>query len=262
MKKILFSLLLSASYVGYSQTCAVDVTGLDAYISPDTWGMMPDTTDNLPPAQIGVQYDTFLSFKLPLYANELDPTLPAIQLATLQLINVTGLPAGISFTSSASTTDSIFCNTADCKWNGGAYGCLRIIGTPTVSGTFPLIITLEGKTIGGPLAQTGTGDINGYRIVINTTSLDEQSKTQLKVEQNFPNPFSKITNINYSVKTNALVNFTVMNLLGKTVYSKEYAAREGQNTIEYNAEELSKGIYFYSLEINGKKTTKRMVVTK
>ena len=253
---------MSATFIGYSQTCAVDVSGLDAYISPDTWGIMPDTTDNLPPAQIGVQYDTFLSFKLPQYANELDPTLPAIQLATLQLINVTGLPAGISFTSSASTTDSIFCNTADCKWNGGAYGCLRIIGTPSVTGTFPLIITLEGKTIGGPLAQTGTGDINGYRIVINTTSLEENENSELAVEQNFPNPFSESTTILYSVKGNTTVHFSVMNLLGKTVYTNQYFAKEGQNSIEYNAQQLSKGIYFYSLELDGKKITKRMVVTK
>jgi len=253
---------MSATFIGYSQTCAVDVSGLDAYISPDTWGIMPDTTDNLPPAQIGVQYDTFLSFKLPQYANELDPTLPAIQLATLQLINVTGLPAGISFTSSASTTDSIFCNTADCKWNGGAYGCLRIIGTPSVIGTFPLIITLEGKTIGGPLAQTGTGDINGYRIVINTTSLEENENSELAVEQNFPNPFSESTTILYSVKGNTTVHFSVMNLLGKTVYTNQYSAKEGQNSIEYNAQQLSKGIYFYSLELDGKKITKRMVVTK
>lgn len=262
MKKIILSLLMSATFIGYSQTCAVDVSGLDAYISPDTWGIMPDTTDNLPPAQIGVQYDTFLSFKLPQYANELDPTLPAIQLATLQLINVTGLPAGISFTSSASTTDSIFCNTVDCKWNGGAYGCLRIIGTPSVTGTFPLIITLEGKTIGGPLAQTGTGDINGYRIVINTTSLEENENSELAVEQNFPNPFSESTTILYSVKGNTTVHFSVMNLLGKTVYTNQYSAKEGQNSIEYNAQQLSKGIYFYSLELDGKKITKRMVVTK
>jgi len=253
---------MSATFIGYSQTCAVDVSGLDAYISPDTWGIMPDTTDNLPPAQIGVQYDTFLSFKLPQYANELDPTLPAIQLATLQLINVTGLPAGISFTSSASTSDSIFCNTVDCKWNGGAYGCLRIIGTPSVTGTFPLIITLEGKTIGGPLAQTGTGDINGYRIVINTTSLEENENSELAVEQNFPNPFSESTTILYSVKGNTTVHFSVMNLLGKTVYTNQYSAKEGQNSIEYNAQQLSKGIYFYSLELDGKKITKRMVVTK
>ena len=262
MKKILFSVLLFSASSSYSQTCTVDVTGLDTYISPDTWGIMPDTTDNLPPAQIGIQYDTFLSFKLPQYANELDPTLPAIQLATLQLINVTGLPAGITFVSSASITDSIYCNTSDCKWNGGAYGCLRIIGTPLVTGTFPLIITLEGKTIGGPLAQTGTGDINGYRIEINPVGLGEWKEESLSVKQNFPNPFSERTTILYSAKSNSKVNFTVMNILGKTVYTNSYNAQAGENSIEFNSKGLSKGIYFYSVDINGKKVTKRMVVTK
>ncbi len=262
MKKILVASLLLLGIGSYSQTCAVDITGLNAYIAPDTWGIMPDTTDNLPPAQIGVQYDTFLSFKLPLYANELDPTLPAIQLATLQLINISGLPAGISFTSSASTSDSIFCNTADCKWNGGAYGCLRIIGTPSVTGTFPLVITLEGKTIGGPLAQTGTGDINGYRIEINPVGLESRKSVELTMNQNFPNPFVESTLITYSVKTPSLVNFTVMSLLGEKVFTNTYQAKEGENTIPFRADNLSKGIYFYSLEIEGKRVTKRMVITK
>ena len=262
MKKLFLPFFLLAYYIGFSQTCVVDVSGLNSYIAPDTWGIMPDTTDNLPPAQIGVQYDTFLSFKLPQYANELDPTLPAIQLATLQLINVTGLPAGITFTSSASTTDSIYCNTMDCKWNGGAYGCLRIIGTPSVTGSFPLVITLEGKTIGGPLAQTGTGDINGYRIQINPLSLNELKENGVAMKQNYPNPISEFTTIAYSVKSNSKITFSVMNLLGKTVYSKSYNANYGENLIEYDASNLSKGIYFYSIDRDGIRTTKRMIVTK
>lgn len=166
MKLFLFSLLVFTSSLVNSQTCTVNTAALDTYIAPDTWGIMPDTTDNLPPAYINVQYDTFLSFKLPQYANELDPTLPAIQLSTLELLNIKGLPTGIVFDSVAPLTDSIFCDNANCIWNASAYGCLRIIGTPTVTGVFPLVITLKGTTIGGPLAQTGTGDINGYRLSI------------------------------------------------------------------------------------------------
>ncbi len=255
--------MTALAVIGHSQSCVVDVTNLNTYIAPDTWGIMPDTTDNLPPAQLGVQYDTFLSFKLPQYANELDPTLPAIQLATLQLISISGLPAGITFASSASATDSIFCNTTDCKWSAGAYGCLRVIGTPAVSGTFPIVLTLEGKTIGGPLAQTGTGDINGYRLVISSTSkLEEENASQFTVKQNFPNPFTESTSIVYSVEKNSTVNFSVMNLLGKTIYTNRYSAKEGENRIEYHAAGLSKGIYFYSLEIENKRITKRMVITK
>ena len=63
VKKLLLTLILVYSTLAYSQTCSVDVAALNTYISPDSWGVMPDTTDNLPDGKIGLQYDTFLSFK-------------------------------------------------------------------------------------------------------------------------------------------------------------------------------------------------------
>ena len=90
MKQLLLSFFLLVSTFVYTQSCSVNTTALDTYIAPDTWGVMPYTTDNLPPAKINVEYDTFISFKLPLYADELDSTLPHIQLATLELQNILG----------------------------------------------------------------------------------------------------------------------------------------------------------------------------
>lgn len=262
MKQILLSFLLLASSFMYSQSCTVNTAALDAYISPDTWGVMPDTTDNLPPAYINVQYDTSLFFKLPLYANELDPTLPAIQLATLELVNIKGLPAGILFDSVAPLTDSIYCSNTNCVWNASAYGCLRIIGTPTVTGVFPLTITLKGTTIGGPLAQTGEGDINGYRLNITPLGIKVIKGSGLDLNQNSPNPFRNYTTINYSVAKQSNVNFYVMNLLGEIVYRNSYKAKQGENKIKFDGTLLNKGIYLYTVEIDGFKMTKRMIIEK
>ncbi|MEZ7929906.1 MAG: hypothetical protein ACI95T_000531 [Flavobacteriales bacterium] len=266
MKKQLQLLLLSFFMFGStlvsSQTCTVNTTALDAYISPDSWGIMPDTTDNLPPAKMNVQYDTFLSFKLPLYANELDPTLPAIQLSTLELKNIVGLPSGMVFTSAASTTDSIYCDNANCIWNANTYGCLRIIGTPSVIGVFPLVITLEGVTIGGPLAQTGLGDINGYRLNITPVGINVIKESGLILNQNRPNPFGNYTEINYSIAKQSLVQFYVMNLLGEIVYENTYKANQGENKIRFDGTSLNKGIYLYIVEVDGFRMTKRMVIEK
>ncbi|MEN8927885.1 MAG: T9SS type A sorting domain-containing protein [Flavobacteriales bacterium] len=262
MKKfLLFTFLASSSFV-FSQTCIVNTSALDAYISPDTWGIMPDTTDNLPAAYINVQYDTFLSFKLPLYANELDPSLPAIQLATLELIDIKGLPAGILFDSLSPSTDSIYCDNAGCSWTASSYGCLRIIGTPTVTGVFPLVITLKGTTIGGPFAQTGTGDINGYKLNITPVGIEVIKPVSVVLKQNAPNPFSTYTNINFSLAKQADAKFYVMNLLGKVVYSKEFKADQGENKLKFDASLLNKGIYLYTIEVEGVKMTKRMIIEK
>ena len=262
MKKVLLLIVFAYSTFAYSQTCAVDAAALNAYISPAAWGIMPDTIDNLPPAKIGVQYDTFMSFKLPLYADELDSTLPHIQLATLQLKNITGLPAGFTFISSASASDSIHCNTSDCKWAGGATGCMRIIGTPGVVGTFPVVITLEGKTIGGALAQTGTGDINGYKLEINPLGVSIEKAPTLSVQQNSPNPFSSFTKINYNVTATSEVKFKVMSVLGEVVFKNTYRSKQGKNTILFDGSLLSKGVYFYTVQTNGVVMTKRMVIEK
>ncbi len=262
MKKILFIILLISSLGAYGQSCVVNTSALNTYISPASWGIMPDTIDNLPPGRINSQYDTFLQFKLPLYADELDSTLPHIQLASLQLVGITGLPVGFTFTSSASTTDSIYCNTSDCKWSGGATGCMRIIGTPGIVGTFPLVITLEGKTIGGPLAQTGTGDINGYKLNINPLSLKKIEAPILEIAQNSPNPFSQLTKINYSLTKNSTVKFKVMNILGEIVYNNEYRGKQGENDIVFDGSKYKQGMYFYIIESNGMTLTKRMIIEK
>ena len=230
MKKIILSLIiLLVSNFTFSQTCTVDATVLNNYISPATWGIMPDTIDNLPPAYVNVQYDTVLSFKLPLYADDLDPSQPHALLADLELIGISGLPAGIVFTSGASTNDSIHCSTSDCKWAGGSIGCLRIIGTPTVSGVFPLVITLKGTTAGIPI--TGNGDIKGYKLIITPLGIARIEKPILNVTQNIPNPFVKNTKINFSVTKKSNVKFYIMNILGEIVHEESLRAKQGKNEI-------------------------------
>jgi len=262
MKKLLFPLIFFFSVIGYSQTCVVDTAALNAYIAPSSWGVMPDTVDNLPPAFVNIQYDTFLSFKLPLFANELDPTFPAIQLEKIKLLNITGLPAGITFISGSSTTDSIYCDTSNCTWRGGATGCVRLIGTPTVTGVFPLIITLEGTSIGGPLAQTRTGDINGYKLNIAILNIEKNAANNVELNQNSPNPFSSYTKIDYNSSRATKGKFYVMNLLGEIVFERSITAKEGVNSINFDGTDLQKGMYLYSIEIDGVKMTKRMIIQK
>ena len=262
MKQLLLSFLIFGSSMVYSQTCIVNTSVLDAYISPDSWGIMPDTVDNLPPAKMNVQYDEFLSFKLPQYADDLDSTLPHIQLATLELQNIVGLPAGLVFTSAASAIDSVYCDNANCIWNASAYGCLRIIGTPSVIGVYPLVITLKGTTVGGPLAQTGTGDINGYKLNITPVGINVIKESGLILNQNVPNPFENYTEIRYSIAKQSIAKFYVMNLLGEIVHEKSYKANQGENKIKFDGTSLNKGVYLYIIEVDGIKMTKRMIIEK
>lgn len=76
----------------------------------------------------------------------------------------------------------------------------------------------------------------------------------------YPNPFISDTNINFkSVKAQIIV-FTVKNLLGTTVYEEQINASIGNNTIAFNRNSLTKGMYIYSLQTDVEIVSKRLVI--
>lgn len=267
MKKQLLTLgLLIAGTAAFSQ-CTFSTSDVDAYIVKDdpnaTWGGMPDTTDNMPVVGLNDPYDATLAFKLPSSAQELDPNQPNVPLNSLEIISIAGLPPGMTFVSVTSTTDNIFCGgqgsqATNCKWAGGAYGCVRIMGTATALGTYPLDITLEGQTSFGG----GQGQLPGYKLVVTPVGIDVVGGNAFNVRQNVPNPFSQNTKIRFTVAQASNAKFYVMNLLGEVVYNQDVVASEGDNTINFNASNLNEGIYMYTLQIGETKVTKRMVVNK
>ncbi|MCD4663836.1 MAG: T9SS type A sorting domain-containing protein, partial [Bacteroidales bacterium] len=82
--------------------------------------------------------------------------------------------------------------------------------------------------------------------------------------QNIPNPFNGSTLIYYKLEDEATVNIDIYNYTGQKI--KTYNMRvktEGVHYLEFNSSGLSSGIYFYSIEVNGKLSdTKKMTVMK
>jgi len=88
--------------------------------------------------------------------------------------------------------------------------------------------------------------------------------------QNFPNPFNPSTTISYSIPENGIVTLKVFDALGTEVrYLVDEAQEAGYHQVEFNAEGLSSGIYFYKLKVypaNGGageyNSTKKLVLLK
>ena len=83
------------------------------------------------------------------------------------------------------------------------------------------------------------------------------------IEQNFPNPFNPATKINYSLNNFGKINLSVYNLLGQKVaelVNAEQAA--GEYSVDFNANNLSSGIYFYTITVNNFTQTKKMALIK
>ncbi len=102
----------------------------------------------------------------------------------------------------------------------------------------------------------------------NTDPIDK-SKTTLqqsddyKLFQNFPNPFNPSTKISYKIKKEGNVSLSVFNLVGQEVsvlVNEKQAA--GNYEVEFDASDLTTGVYLYKLQINGFTSVKRMTVIK
>lgn len=84
----------------------------------------------------------------------------------------------------------------------------------------------------------------------------------MELEQNYPNPFDNTTRIDFYLPTSGNVRFFVMDELGRMVYQKMQEYEAGEQSIHYNADGLTSGVYYYGIEKDGKKLMRRMVLSK
>jgi len=93
---------------------------------------------------------------------------------------------------------------------------------------------------------------------------------EFKLQQNYPNPFNPVTTIKYSIPFNletshdlSLVQLKIFDVLGCEVkiLVKENQ-KPGNYSVEFDASELSSGVYFYKLEVDNFISTKKMILLK
>ncbi|MBS1518937.1 MAG: T9SS type A sorting domain-containing protein [Bacteroidetes bacterium] len=84
-----------------------------------------------------------------------------------------------------------------------------------------------------------------------------------QLSQNFPNPFNPVTVINFQLPLNGTVKLSVFNILGQEVKTLLNDFRQAGNySIEFNAADLSSGIYYYKLQTGNFSDIKSMILIK
>jgi len=95
------------------------------------------------------------------------------------------------------------------------------------------------------------------------TGIDEQITQQnnIRVEQNYPNPFSNQTNIKVSLENPGTLIIDVVNVTGQKVMriDKGYL-NAGTHYVQIDASNLDAGVYFYTVINGADKATRSMIV--
>ena len=84
-----------------------------------------------------------------------------------------------------------------------------------------------------------------------------------KLEANYPNPFNPSTTILFSIPERAVVTLKIYDILGKEVavlLNEEKDA--GEHNVNFDALDLTSGIYFYQLRAGDFISTKKMILMK
>jgi tetratricopeptide (TPR) repeat protein len=97
--------------------------------------------------------------------------------------------------------------------------------------------------------------------IINTKINDIPSEYSLF--QNYPNPFNPTTTISYSIPKAGNVSLKIFDILGKEIITLVNENKvEGNYTLNFNASNLSSGIYIYQIRTNEFILSKKMMVLK
>ena len=132
---------------------------------------------------------------------------------------------------------------------------------------------LVGPQYYGIVTTGNTGPNSGHNIIpasaieyTGTTGVVESNSNQngFLLSQNFPNPFNPKTTISFLLVDDGFVSLKIYDILGreiKTLINNE-EMESGDYEIDFDANNLNSGIYFYKLSTNNFSEIKKMILVK
>lgn len=101
-------------------------------------------------------------------------------------------------------------------------------------------------------------------VVQDPTSVEDESiPTEYSLAQNYPNPFNPSTTIKYTIPKQSQVTLKLFDVLGNEIASLVDEQKSiGTYSVDFNADQFSSGIYFYSLRAGNFSAVKKMTLIK
>jgi len=168
-------------------------------------------------------------------------------------------------------------NSVDLQWatatetNNNGFEVLRN-GTPITfingNGTSTVVnnYAYSDKNVsnGKHLYQLRQVDFDGTSKIVAQTEVEVNfTPGKFELMNNYPNPFNPSTVISYQLPIESNVLLKVFNVLGDEVATLVNGQQTaGAHSVNFNASDLSSGIYFYTIEAGSFTATKKMILTK
>ncbi len=143
-----------------------------------------------------------------------------------------------SFLDSLAATFGTNGDSVTCIWRVTAFNGLDSLSTNQI------IVTIRRNSVGISQISSAVPD-------------------NFKLYNNYPNPFNPETNIRFDISKSQRVKLRIFNMLGEEqAVLLDQDLSPGSYNVNFNAANLSSGMYLYRLETKGYSQTKRMVLVK
>jgi len=135
----------------------------------------------------------------------------------------------------------------------------------TINGTLRLLAGVFDNTVPFTLGPNGDISFEGGDLLIpvSVETRDETIPETFFVDQNYPNPFNPSTTIRFGLPVASHVTAKIFNVLGQevvTIFDGRKGA--GEHALQFDASNLSSGVYMYQIQTGDAVVIKRMVLAK
>ncbi|MBL1215740.1 MAG: T9SS type A sorting domain-containing protein, partial [Ignavibacteriae bacterium] len=113
------------------------------------------------------------------------------------------------------------------------------------------------------LSQQKVDSLFNYSNITDVKNEKSNTPSDYRLDQNYPNPFNPNTKIRFSIPRRGNVNLKVFNILGEEIVDLVNSElKSGAYSVDFNAEDLPSGIYFYQLITENFSDVKKMILLK
>ncbi|MBK8552939.1 MAG: T9SS type A sorting domain-containing protein [Ignavibacteria bacterium] len=148
--------------------------------------------------------------------------------------------------------------------NGSWTKVANVTGNGTTTSPHSYSYTDKNLATGNYNYRLKQTDFNGNFEYFNLSNeVNVGIPTKYDLSQNYPNPFNPSTSIAYQIPFDGQVSLKIFDMSGKEVASLVNEVKTaGYYTYNFNASNLSSGVYFYTISANNFTATKKMMLMK